>query len=61
MSIFNIVLFPPNHSHELPKSKTRYMTYVWIICENDNVNLSSRIEEQRDESTLIGVDNGLCI
>ncbi len=25
------------------------------ICENDNVNLSSGIEEQRDESTLIGV------
>lgn len=31
------------------------------MCENDNVNLSSGLEEQRDESTLIGVDSGLCI
>lgn len=37
------------------------MTCVWIICDNDNVNPSSGIEEQRDESTLIGVDNGLWI
>lgn len=44
-NIFNIVLFPPNHPHELPQSETRYMTYVWVICEDDNVNLSSRVEE----------------
>lgn len=29
--------------------------------ENDNVNLSSGVEEQRDESTLISVDSSLCI